>query len=139
MYVARQCPRLLQRREVAADRHFGPSGDVEHTLYPLARRVDNFLGKPRVGKRRPDALVRAESKRLTSVLLVHAKRRCDVTGEPVNRDISQELIKVKSLGKVTAAVAPGEKLFEQPSGKPCRGVGQRVCDGLRLCCLDMAV
>jgi hypothetical protein len=40
---------------------------------------------------------------------------------------------------VTAAVASGEKLFKQPSGKSYRGVGRRVRDGLRLCCLDMAV
>jgi hypothetical protein len=39
MYVAPQFPRLLQRREVAAGRHFGPSGDVEHTLYCRRRNA----------------------------------------------------------------------------------------------------
>jgi hypothetical protein len=58
MYVARQFPRLLQRCKVTADRHFGPSRDVEHTLYPLARRVHNFLGEPRIGRRYGDALAR---------------------------------------------------------------------------------
>src|ERR1700692_1940301 len=99
MDVTRQCPGLLQSREVTADGHLGPPGDVEHTLYPLTRRVDNFLGEPRVAKRRADPLRRAESKRLTGVLFVYAKRRSDVTGEPVYRDVRQQLIKVKPMSK----------------------------------------
>jgi hypothetical protein len=139
MDVTRQCPRLLQRREVAADRHLGPSGYVEHTLYPLARRVHNFLGKLRIGKRGAESLARAEPKRLTGVLFVHAKRRCDVAREPIDRDVRQQLIKVKPLSEFVVAVTPGEKLFEQPRCKSGRGIGQRVCQGLRFCGLDVAV
>jgi hypothetical protein len=43
MYVARQFPRLLQRREVAADRHFGPPGDVEYTLYCRHQHSLSFI------------------------------------------------------------------------------------------------
>ncbi len=75
MDVTRQRPRLLQRREVAAYRHLSPPDDVEHTLYPLAGRVDNFLGEPRIAKRRLDLFARTKSKRVMSVLFVDAKSR----------------------------------------------------------------
>jgi hypothetical protein len=105
---------------MAADGHLGPSNDVEHSLYPFARRIDNFLGEPRVAKRRPDPLARVESKRLTGVLFVYAKRRCNVSGEPVDRDVRQQLIEVKPLGELISAVAPDEEFFKQPRVKSSR-------------------
>src|SRR5450432_3691450 len=100
---------------MATDGHLSPSGDVENALHPLARWVEDFLWKPGIGQRRDDPLASDESKRLFCVLLVHPKRGRHVAGEPVDRDVGQQLVNIEPASDVIVTVAPGKELFEEPA------------------------
>ena len=114
---------LLERREVAAAGGFGDAHDVRGALEPGPGRADDVAGEQREAGRHLDpAGVLGGGDR--GVGAVHAHRRADRRGEPVDGDVGEDLVFGEAPLDVAVAVAPGAELLDDPRGEPGGGVGE---------------
>src|SRR5258706_11856140 len=99
--------RLFERGEVAALLHHRPALDVGIGLRPeRARRAQDFLRKLGVADGNID---RIERPRPVQARVIRPERGADPAGEPVERDVGEQVIAVDAAG------APGAGLLRGPT------------------------
>src|SRR5262245_20530395 len=71
--------------------------------------------------------------------VVGPERGANRTGEPVERDVRQQVVAAEGVLQVAVAIGPGAELLDDPCGKPGRGIAQAESEGLRPGSLDPLV
>ena len=90
--VGREEFRFFHCREMAATRHVGPLGDIEHAFQPYAWRVVNLFRKVCKAHRRQYPLSGGETHGLQAVFPVHLNCGTNALGVPVERQVGKQLI-----------------------------------------------